>query len=206
MRRFRVAAAAVLVLVVQPATFAAVTVPDLEVGVRVYDVVGLTDADRTAALAAATASLQSAAIAPTWTICSPAVSACALKPGRGELVLRLVRTNLAAPTSAALGDAHVSSHDGGVLATIYFDRVRRISAQARMQTATLAGYAIAHELGHLLLSSPAHSARGLMRAVWKLGELQRGDASDWRFTREDARRIGAYQLALRAESIVRGTE
>jgi hypothetical protein len=191
MRRFRVAAAAVFALALHPTTFAAVTVPEQQIVVRVYDVTGLTGAERTAALAAAAASLRSAGVAPTWTICSPGDGACALKPIAGELVLRLVRANIAARASAALGDARLNTQDGGVLATVYIDRVRRIAAQARMEMPTLAGYAIAHELGHLLLSSPAHSARGLMRAIWRARELQGDDADDWRFTREEARRIGA---------------
>ena len=206
MRRPQVVVAAVLVLVHNPATLAAVTVPDLEVVVRVYDVVGLTGDQRAAALAVATASLQSAAIAPTWKICSPGVSACALKPASGELVLRLVSANLAKPGSPALGDAHLSSLAGGVLATIYFDRVRGVASEARMEMTTLAGYAIAHELGHLLLASTRHSQRGLMRAVWRQSELQRPDTNSWRFTSEDARRIGARQWAMRAENIVWGTE
>jgi hypothetical protein len=206
MRRFQAAAAAVLTLAVHPTMFAAVTVPELEVVVRVYDVAGLTEADRTATLAVAAASLQSAAIAPRWMICAPGVSACALKPGPGELVLRLVRAKLGAPASTALGDAHLSSQDGGVLATVYVDRVRRVAAHARMEIPTLAGYAIAHELGHLLLSSASHSPHGLMRAHWLQRELQRPDTSHWRFTTEDARRIGARQWAKRAETVVRGTE
>jgi hypothetical protein len=206
MRRIRIAVTASLVLALHPATFAAVTVPELAVVVRIYDVVGLTDTETSAALAAAAVSLRSAAIAPTWVICAPGASACATQPNAGELVLRLVRANATAPASAALGDAHLSARDGGVLATVYVDRVRHIAAHARMPMPALAGYAIAHELGHLLLSSPAHSRRGLMRAVWRPRELQRGDASDWRFTKEEARRIGARPWALRAESIVWGTE
>jgi hypothetical protein len=206
MRRFQIVASAILLLTVPTVTLAAVTVPELDVAVRVYDVAGLTAAERTAALAAAAASLHSAGVAPNWTICSAGVSACALTPRRGELVLRLVRSPPGTRTGTALGDAHLSAQDGGVLATIYFDRVRRIAAQARMDMPTLAGYAIAHELGHLLLSSPTHSRHGVMRAVWRPRELQRNEASDWQFTPDDARRIGARQWATRAEHVVGATE
>ena len=44
------------------------------------------------------------------------------------------------------------------------------------------GFAVAHEVGHLLLGTNAHGAAGLMRAVWSRSELQRNDPADWLFT------------------------
>jgi hypothetical protein len=48
--------------------------------------------------------------------------------------------------------------------------------------ATVLGFAVAHEIGHLLLGNNAHGAAGVMRAVWSRGELQRNDPADWLFT------------------------
>jgi hypothetical protein len=206
MHRLQAAAAAVLVLALHTDTFAAVTLPKLEVVVRVYDVTGMTDAERTAALASAALSFRAAALAPIWIICMPPTRACTERPAAGELVLRLVYSNRTTPSGTTLGDAYLNPQSGGVLATIYIDRVRRVASEVRMALTTLAGYAIAHELGHLLLSSPSHSPRGLMRATWSRREFQRADATDWRFSPEDARKINARFWAMRAENIVWGTE
>ena len=52
----------------------------------------------------------------------------------------------------------------GVLATIFVDSVELIASLSEIDATLLLGRAIAHELGHLLLGTNAHSVRGLMRA------------------------------------------
>ena len=41
---------------------------------------------------------------------------------------------------------------------------------------------MAHEIGHLLLGTNAHSGTGLMREIWTLAELTRNRAQDWIFS------------------------
>jgi hypothetical protein len=90
----------------------------------------------------------------------------------------------------ALGDALVDTHAGrGVLGTLYVDRVQRLAGAARANARTLLGRAIAHELGHLLAATSAHSTYGLMRAVWSRDEVQIGRKRDWAFTRTDVAAI-----------------
>lgn len=48
-------------------------------------------------------------------------------------------------------------------AWVFWDRIEGAGAQ-NTALGLLLGYVMAHELGHLMLSSPAHSLRGIMRA------------------------------------------
>ncbi len=60
----------------------------------------------------------------------------------------------------------------GANATVFADRVMRVSCDLSVPFPTALGYALAHELGHLLLQSDEHTPTGIMRAVWS--------RSDWR--------------------------
>ena len=77
----------------------------------------------------------------------------------------------------------------GVLATIYVDRVERMAGLSEANTASLLGRAIAHELGHLLLATNAHSSSGLMRAYWSPRDIRGNQIADWVLTRKDAEAI-----------------
>jgi hypothetical protein len=49
-------------------------------------------------------------------------------------------------------------------AHVIYDRVEALMARSQQSAASLLGDVIAHELGHLMLPSPRHSARGIMRS------------------------------------------
>ena len=146
-------------------------------------------ADQTVALRAAAGVPAAAGIDVTWLVCGEGASPsnprmCEIPLGLTELALRLVR--LPGVPSArgqlqlgySLVDTRVAE---GKLATVYVDRVHWLAAQAGADTAVVSGFAIAHETGHLLLGTNAHSASGLMRAVWSRAELERAERADWRF-------------------------
>jgi hypothetical protein len=59
------------------------------------------------------------------------------------------------------------------------------------------GYAIAHEVGHLLLNMARHPSSGIMRGSWKLNELRAIAAGTLRFTTEEAGKLRA-EVARRA--------
>jgi hypothetical protein len=58
-----------------------------------------------------------------------------------------------------------------------------------MDARLLLGYAIAHELGHLLLASNTHNTRGLMRPIWRDDELRSKRSADWNFTPQEVAAI-----------------
>ena len=88
----------------------------------------------------------------------------------------------------------------GALATIYIDRVTWLADSAGVDARLVLGRAIAHELGHLLLGTNAHSDAGLMRAVWSCDALQRNTTVDWLFAPADA---SAMRQAVHLRSVVR---
>jgi hypothetical protein len=179
-----------------------------QVQIRVYHA-GLPSADGLkAALAGATSVLFAAGLDASWVTCGPSssgVPGCDAPVAHDELAVRLVR--LAGQPSArreiSLGYSLVdTSTAGGTLATVYIDRVQSLAAQVPCggsssrrgapstgvgcDAAALLGFAIAHEIGHLLLGTRDHSASGLMRAVWSRAELQRRVAADWRLTADES--------------------
>jgi hypothetical protein len=118
--------------------------------------------------------------------------ACLTPPGSDEVIVRVVSTPASRrgrPHSSAdtLGDAYVDTASAtGALATVYVDRVDAMAHEAGVDTATLLGRVMAHEIGHLLLGSPAHRASGLMRAEWSTTLIQRRIAIEWRLSEADA--------------------
>jgi len=168
------------------------------VQVRVYDTAVMSAADQTVALRAATGVLAAAGIDITWLPCGRAEAstnppACAAPMAHDELSVRLVRL---AGTPSARGELRLgyslvdTTVAEGALATVYVDRVEWLVRQAGYDGATVRGcygamvlgYAIAHEVGHLLLGTNHHGSAGLMRAVWSRSDLQRNDPADWLFT------------------------
>jgi hypothetical protein len=88
-------------------------------------------------------------------------------------------------TSATLGEALVVRPAGGVLAAVNVHCVAWLATAARTDVAVLLGRVAAHELGHLMMRTPAHARRGLMRPHWTPDEVRRNRAADWAFTAGD---------------------
>jgi hypothetical protein len=64
----------------------------------------------------------------------------------------------------AVVDALGFADPGVARAHVIYDRVEALTARSQQGAASLLGDVIAHELGHLMLPSPRHSARGIMRS------------------------------------------
>jgi hypothetical protein len=89
-----------------------------------------------------------------------------------------------------LGEAFIDTRERtGVLATVFVDRVEWIAGLSETDAALLLGRAIAHEIGHLLLGTNAHSVSGLMRAQWTPADIRRHASTEWELTRENAAAI-----------------
>jgi hypothetical protein len=70
-----------------------------------------------------------------------------------------------------------------------------------IRAGTFVGRVVAHELGHILLTSPAHAATGLMRPMFVFRDLVSGDDASIELTAADAGR-----LAMRFSLEPRGPE
>jgi hypothetical protein len=166
----------------------AAEIPANPVTVRVYEATQLDPSVKTAALNLARTTLAAATVDVSWKPCGPGAGAALCdRPPAGELVLRIVHSTVRYDRrSLPLGDALVDTASAdAILATVYLDRVVRVAKAARMDTRTLLGYAIAHELGHLLLASSSHNTRGLMRPIWRDEELRSARSADWSFTAQE---------------------
>jgi len=97
-----------------------------------------------------------------------------------------------------LGFAAVTE-EGGVLATVFYDRIESVGKGGDL--ANLLGLATAHELGHLLLGSKAHTDEGIMRPRWTRKHLHQ-DGDDFRFSLEQSQairgRVTQYQATANA--------
>jgi hypothetical protein len=162
--------------------------PHIGVAARVYNTARVPSDLAAASRAVAAQTLGAARIGVAWRNCDD-IGECSHVPSRGELVVRLVRSGdpTGTPAALVLGEASIDTAAGaGVLATIYVDRVALMAELSETDTVSLLGRAIAHEVGHLLLATNAHSSRGLMRAQWTPQEIRRNQATDWILTKQDA--------------------
>lgn len=156
-----------------------------EVTVRVYDSTGATDAERRPSLKVAAAIVSAASVELVWKTCTDRRSMCQTPLAPGELAVRIVRAGVVEDGTRRelpLGDAMINSQTGGgVLATVYIDRVNWMAERTGVDAQALLGRAIAHELGHLLMATSAHGPNGLMRPVWSQSEIRRRQIDDWIF-------------------------
>jgi hypothetical protein len=165
----------------------------------------------TAAVAAARAVTQAvlitAGVNALWRECRTAAHTSARDRcddvlSRNEIIVRVVRGPAAPDSFAALGDSLVETGSGrGVLATIFADRVLSAGSRTGADAAVLLGRAVAHEVGHLLIGSAAHSTRGLMRARWSDDELRKNQERDWLFSPRQATLMKAHLLTRAATAL-----
>ena len=163
--------------------------------IRVYDVYGLSPADRQVMLSVASTALADAGVTAAIVDCSgprPA-AACQLPVGPNEVILRVLR--MAPDDSHALGIAFIHGPSGAdatepnTVATIFAAHVADMARRSGTPLTTLMGHVAAHEIGHLLIGSNEHPAGGLMRGSWSWLTIQRAHAEDWRFSAADVATI-----------------
>jgi hypothetical protein len=78
-------------------------------------------------------------------------------------------------------------HDSGTYADLFFEPIEQLHQQNRdISLAPILGDVLAHELGHLLLGSNAHSRDGIMQPHWTREQLRRVAMGQMRFSKEQA--------------------
>ncbi len=115
---------------------------------------------------------------------------CEARPEAMTLSLRIIPKLFGSTTSKFrsdhLGFAAVNKQ-GGELATIFYDRIESVGKGGDL--ASLLGLATAHELGHLLLGSEAHTDEGIMRPYWTRKLLRQANWNQLRFSLEQSEAI-----------------
>jgi hypothetical protein len=90
----------------------------------------------------------------------------------------------------ALGFAvTVPRPEHGYLASVYYDRARQQAEKLALRTWQILGFAIAHEIGHLLLGPESHSRSGLMRGKWDKDAMSWGVRGALLLSQEEAAAI-----------------
>jgi hypothetical protein len=105
----------------------------------------------------------------------PGVFAPGTPDRRSCLILSIFRRASPEASPEALGFVMPNRQSSPGI-TIFYDRIERIEMQAASGSASLAqilGYAMAHEIGHVLLGSTQHSGNGIMRGPWTQLEFER---------------------------------
>ncbi len=139
----------------------------------------------------ATRLFQAAGISIRWLHCGE-TDACRRPLLPNELVLHIVSSGKT-QDDFVYGEAFLGEDGRGQYSDVFFDRIRK--APGNTDKGRLLGVVAAHELGHLLLGSRAHSRVGIMEAVWEKDCVRKLGMGMLLFTPEQARlmrgRIGA---------------
>jgi len=182
----------------------------LQLGVRFYNNAQISDGAVRATKKVVAQVLSESGIRLTWTDCNtnPATSGgvslpCDASARATDLVLYFVGSSDLSRwvDRDTLGYSIIlTGNQLSTMAYISCPRVARLSAYTSVDVPELLGLAVAHEIGHLLLGSHSHASQGIMRATWKLADIEhRG----WEltFTPDQSQRLrDAAQARLRVQT------
>jgi hypothetical protein len=182
------AAIVAVVLMTSTRTPASSAVIDDSLLVRIYDNAGILASELASALRTTHDIMRRADLIVDWVQCRarrdglvPAV--CDQPLSSSDVVVRLIEgSDKETGERRALGYSLFDSNGISGFATVYVDRVDWLARRAQYPRAPLLGRAIAHEIGHLLLRSNAHTEGGLMREVWTAEQVVRNRREDWTFS------------------------
>ena len=184
----------------------AASVPDYAVTVALFNDVRVPQNALAGAQETASYIFSKSGIDIHWMLCgredeSPEeLSACSHPEFPAHLDVHIVSGCLRLPTSV-FGISYLSPEGIGSQADVFYTRIAAFR-QNPDALSTLLGYAMAHELGHLLLGTNSHSPTGLMRADWRTRDLMGMAQGGLVFGDEQAQRMKAKlsTFALRKES------
>jgi hypothetical protein len=122
------------------------------------------------------------------------------RPDPGMITLHIRNQ---APKNVALLTVGAANIDPGHAdAFVFCDRIAVFYRTIHdKELGTLMGYAIAHELGHVLLAAPGHSPDGVMKACWTRNDIVPMLQHAIGFSTADAERIHAVQASRRAVAL-----
>ncbi len=126
-----------------------------------------------------------------WVNCAGrTISRCRVQPGTNEFVLHIVKLGKTS-TDSVFGEAFLAEDGTGKYADVFFERIQDEKLESNLAVGRLLGSVAAHELGHLLLGSRAHSRRGIMEPIWREDQLRRMSMGAMLFSPQEAKLIKA---------------
>ena len=197
----RTAVAIVVVALMTGVRTPASAVIDDSLLVRIYDNAGVLASELTAALRTTHDILRRADLNVDWVQCrarrdGPVPVVCDQPLSPGDVVVRLIEgSDKETGERRALGYSLFDANGVSGFATVYVDRVDWLARRAQYPRAPVLGRAIAHEIGHLLLRSNAHTESGLMREVWTAEQVARNRREDWTFSADQGGDLRNARLA-----------
>jgi hypothetical protein len=147
-----------------------------------------------------------AGIEIVWVDCSRGVAvadACRGVPGGNEFFLQIASKG-STSSDRVFGVAFLAEDGNGKYSNVFYDRVERAHGDFGAPVSRLLGAVAAHELGHLLLGSHAHSHLGLMTAVWSDEVLRDMEMGSLLFNRDQAIRMRAQIRGSERTLVSRG--
>jgi hypothetical protein len=169
--------------------------------VRIYDNAGVLASELAAALRTSHDILRRADLSVDWVQCrarraGPVPAVCDQPLSSGDVMVRLIEgSDKEIGERRALGYSLFDSNGVSGFATVYVDRVDWLAKRAQYPRAPVLGRAIAHEIGHLILRSNAHTESGLMREVWTAEQVVRNRREDWTFSADQGGDLRNARLA-----------
>lgn len=197
----RTAAAVAVVALMTVVRVPANAVIDDSLLVRIYDNAGVLTNELAAALRTTHDILRRADLSVDWVQCrarrdGPVPVVCDQPLSSGDVVVRLIEgSDKETGERRALGYSLFDANGVSGFATVYVDRVDWLAKRAQYPRAPVLGRAIAHEIGHLLLRSNAHTETGLMREVWTAEQVARNRREDWTFSADQGGDLRNARLA-----------
>lgn len=116
----------------------------------------------------------------SWINCSVRLELqepCDIDPDDGQFLILRILPHGHTSTDLVFGQAFLGGDGFGRYADVYLDRLEQLHDVYGLNLSKLLGAIAAHELGHLLLGSGAHSVSGIMTPIWdgnQLGHVEAG--------------------------------
>jgi hypothetical protein len=98
------------------------------------------------------------------------------------------------------GVAFLGEDGSGAYCDVFYDRIAELHHRGRASEATILGIIAAHELGHLLLGSHAHSPIGIMRPQLQAKDFWVPELGATTFSRQQTQRISDRLVRIQAET------
>ncbi|MBZ5679643.1 MAG: hypothetical protein LAO24_06025 [Acidobacteriia bacterium] len=105
-----------------------------------------------------------------------------------EFVVRIVPKGQTS-SDLVFGVAFLAEDGSGKYSDVFFDRIESTRHEEGSSIASLLSAVTAHEVGHLLLGSHAHSPLGIMAPLWTKADLRRIGMGALRFTPDQSSRM-----------------
>jgi hypothetical protein len=206
-----IAALLLFLIVGRTAAYAQTDGPDTTaITIFVYNDARVPPTELTTAEQGASFIFRRSGVAVEWLNCVDAHEInedCHLMLHPSEFTIRIVPKGRTSKDTV-FGMAFLAEDGSGKQSDIFFDRIDKAHRANGTSAAGLLGAVTAHELGHLLLGSHAHSRLGIMSPYWGKEDLRRISMGSLRFTPDQCSllraRISDWQAHWPTAQVARG--